>query len=95
MVLKYSIFRIHTNFKTIKNLRGRIEKKPPNFLIYLFGVTPPVRCYPLLRYGRQMATEVTEDRFGPVFILQDFESSASQKLDICKLSYSVLVYRIF
>jgi hypothetical protein len=51
MVLKYSIFRIHTNFKTIKNFIARMEKKPPNFLTYLFGVTPPVRCYPLLRYG--------------------------------------------
>ena len=51
MALKYSILRIHTNFKTIKNVIGRMEKKPPNFLTYLFGVTPPVRCYPLLRYG--------------------------------------------
>ncbi len=26
-------------------------KKPANFLIFLFGVIPPVRCYPLLRYA--------------------------------------------
>ncbi len=25
-------------------------KKPANFLTFLFGVIPPVRCYPLLRY---------------------------------------------
>ncbi len=50
MVLKYIIFRILTNFKTIKNVIGRMGKKTPNFLTYLFGVTPPVRCYPLLRY---------------------------------------------
>ena len=49
MALKYSILRIHTNFKTIKNVIGRMEKRPPNFLTYLFGVTPPIRCYPLLR----------------------------------------------
>jgi hypothetical protein len=28
-----------------------MEKKTPNFLTYLFGVTPPIRCYPLLRYS--------------------------------------------
>jgi hypothetical protein len=51
MALKYSFLRIHTIFKTIKNVIGMMEKKAPNFLTYLFGVTPPVRCYPLLRYG--------------------------------------------
>jgi hypothetical protein len=33
-----------------------MEKRPPNFLTYLFGVTPPIRCYPLLRYGSGSAT---------------------------------------
>jgi hypothetical protein len=51
MVLKYSLFRIHTNFKTINNVLGRREKKPPNFLTILFGVTPPIWCYPILRYS--------------------------------------------
>ncbi len=27
-----------------------MEKRPPNFLTILFGVTPPIRCYPILRY---------------------------------------------
>ena len=50
MEFKYCLFRIHTNFKTLKNVKGWMEKKTPNFLTYLFGVTPPIRCYPLLRY---------------------------------------------
>ncbi len=46
MVLKYCLFRIHSNFKTIKNVIGRMEKKTPNFLTYLFGVTPPDSVLP-------------------------------------------------
>ncbi len=42
MIIKDSLFRIHKNFKTIKNVIGRMEQRPPNFLTYLFGVTKGV-----------------------------------------------------
>jgi hypothetical protein len=44
-----------------------MEKKPHNFLTYLFGVTPPVRCYPLLRY-------TVKDFFRKIFVLNFFEA---------------------
>ncbi len=34
-------------------------KKPANFLTFLFGVIPPVRCYPLLRYPFRVWTKKT------------------------------------
>jgi len=45
MVLKLRLFRIHTNFKIIENVKGRMVKSPQTFKIFcpvlppLFGVT--------------------------------------------------------
>jgi hypothetical protein len=46
MVLEFGLFRIQKYFKTIKNVIGRMEKGPPNFLTILFGVIPPSSVLP-------------------------------------------------
>ncbi len=63
MVLEFGLFRIQKYFKTIKNVIGRMEKGPPNFLTILFGVIPPpVRCYPVLWFSLFTKLQIDKDK---------------------------------